>query len=113
MTRGAAGDHTSGVGRDPGAARREPRASTSMQTGADAPVDTVLAGRDLRLDLFRGLSLWFLFLEQMPPANMSLLTLRADKFSVAIAIFVLVFGYTAGLVYGQTMRERGLYLTAA
>ena len=59
------------------------------------------------------MSLWFLFLEQTPPAYASLTTLRADKFSVAVAIFVLLFGYTAGLVYGRVMRERGVYLATA
>jgi hypothetical protein len=78
-----------------------------------APVDLILAGRDHRLDLFRGISLWFLFIEQTPPSNASLLTLHDDKFSVAVAVFVLLFGYTAGLVYGRVMRERGLYLATA
>jgi hypothetical protein len=84
-----------------------------MSTHSQAPIDTILAGRDHRLDLFRGISLWFLFLEQTPPAYANLLTLRADKFSVAVAIFVLLFGYTGGLVYGRVMREQGLYLATA
>src|SRR5215470_19935244 len=84
-----------------------------MSTHSHAPIDAVLAGRNHRLDLFRGLSLWFVFLEQTPPADLPLTTLRADKFSVAIAIFLLLFGYTAGLVYGRIMREQGLYLATA
>jgi hypothetical protein len=84
-----------------------------MSTGSHAPIDAVLAGRDLRLDLFRGISLWFLFLEQIPPANASPMTPGAEKFSVAVAIFMLLFGYTAGLVYGRIMREQGLYLATA
>lgn len=76
-------------------------------------MDAVLAGRDVRLDLFRGISLWFLFLEQTPPTNASPMTLEAEKFSVATAIFILVFGYTAGLVYGRVMREQGLHLATA
>jgi hypothetical protein len=84
-----------------------------MSTYSHAPIDAVLAGRDHRLDLFRGMSLWFLFLEQTPPADAPLATLRADKFSVAVAIFALLFGYTAGLVYGRVMRQQGLYLATA
>jgi hypothetical protein len=84
-----------------------------MSTHSHTPIDAVLAGRDHRLDLFRGASLWFLFLEQTPPANAPLTTLRADKFSVAVAIFILLFGYTAGLVYGRVMREQGVYLATA
>jgi hypothetical protein len=82
-------------------------------TDSQAPVDIILAGRDHRLDLFRSISLWFLFLEQTPPSNSNLMTLHDDKFSVAVAIFVLLFGYTAGLVYGRVMRDRGLYLATA
>jgi hypothetical protein len=84
-----------------------------MSTHSHAPIDAVLVGRDHRLDLFRGMSLWFVFLEQTPPADLPLTTLRADKFSVAIAVFLLLFGYTAGLVYGRIMREQGLYLATA
>jgi hypothetical protein len=86
---------------------------TPMAADSQAPIDAILGGRDHRLDLFRGICLWFLFLEQTPPTNSSFTTLRADKFSVAVAIFVLLFGYTGGLVYGRIMRERGLYLTIA
>jgi hypothetical protein len=93
--------------------QQTPVLSRGGLTEPQAPVDVILAGRDHRLDLFRGMSLWFLFLEQTPPSNSSLMTLHDDKFSVAVAIFVLLFGYTAGLVYGRVMRERGLYLATA
>jgi hypothetical protein len=84
-----------------------------MSTDARVPTDTLPPERDVRLDLFRGISLWFLFLEQIPPADASLITLRAEKFNVAVAVFLVLFGYTAGLVYGQMLRERGFYLTTA
>ena len=84
-----------------------------MAAVSQASIDAILGGRDHRLDLFRGICLWFLFLEQTPPTNTSYTTLRADKFSVAVAVFVVLFGYTAGLVYGRLMRERGLYLATA
>jgi hypothetical protein len=84
-----------------------------MAADSQAPIDAILGWRDHRLDLFRGICLWFLFLEQTPPTNASFTTLRADKFSVAVAVFVVLFGYTGGLVYGRVMRERGLYLTTA
>jgi len=72
-----------------------------------------LIKRDVRLDLFRAVSLWLLFLEQLPSANARLMTVRAYGFSGAAAIFIFVFGYTAGLVYGQVMRERGVFLATA
>src|SRR5437660_891784 len=74
---------------------------------------TEVVSRDLRLDLFRAVSLWLLFWEELPSQHASLMTVRAYGFSDASAIFVLVFGYTAGLVYGTAMRQRGFLLATA
>src|ERR1700736_3786784 len=72
-----------------------------------------LPERDLRLDLFRALALWLLFLQELPAQNASLMNVRAFGFADATAIFILVFGYTAGFVYGEVMRERGLLVATA
>ena len=69
--------------------------------------------RDLRLDLFRGLSLWLLFLDQLPSAVVSSFAIRSYGFSDATEIIVFIFGYTAGFVYGPMMRERGLVVASA
>ena len=69
--------------------------------------------RDLRLDLFRGLSLWLLFLDQLPSAVVSSFAIRSYGFSDATEIIVFIFGYTAGFVYGPMMRERGLVVATA
>jgi hypothetical protein len=69
--------------------------------------------RDLRLDLFRGLSLWLLFLDQLPSAVVSAFAIRSYGFSDATEIIVFVFGYTAGFVYGPLMRERGFVVATA
>jgi hypothetical protein len=74
---------------------------------------TDLVERDLRLDLFRALSLWLLFLQQLPAGSARLLHIRSYGFSDATAIFVFVFGYTAGFVYGQVMRDRGVLVGTA
>jgi hypothetical protein len=73
----------------------------------------VLVERDLRLDLFRGLALWLLFLDQLPSTVVSFLAIRSYGFSDATEIIVLIFGYTAGFVYGPLMRERGFVVAAA
>ena len=52
--------------------------------------------RDVRLDLFRGLALWLLFLDQLPSAVVSAFAIRSYGFSDATEIIVFVFGYTAG-----------------
>src|SRR5260370_14596892 len=69
--------------------------------------------RDVRLDLFRGLSLWLLFLDQLPSAVVSAFAIRSYGFSDATEIIVFVFGYTAGFVYGPLMRERGFVVATA
>src|SRR5438105_6733883 len=69
--------------------------------------------RDLRLDFFRGLALWLLFLDQLPSAVVSAFSIRSYGFSDATEIIIFVFGYTAGFVYGPLMRERGFVVATA
>lgn len=69
--------------------------------------------RDLRLDFFRGLSLWFIFLDHVPSNLMAWVTVRNYGFSDASEIFVFISGYTASFVYGRVMQERGFVVGAA
>jgi hypothetical protein len=69
--------------------------------------------RDLRLDLFRGLALWLIFLDHIPSNVVSWVTLRNYGFSDATEIFVFISGYTAAFVYGRAMRERGVVVASA
>ena len=46
--------------------------------------------RDLRLDLFRGLALWFIFIDHVPDNIVSWLTVRNYGFSDATEIFVYI-----------------------
>ncbi|MBK5958561.1 hypothetical protein CCR97_10120 [Rhodoplanes elegans] len=70
-------------------------------------------GRDLRLDLFRGLALWLIFLDHIPSNVVSWITIRNYGFSDATEIFVFISGYTAAFVYGATMQERGFLVASA
>jgi hypothetical protein len=76
-----------------------------------APV--VTTGRDLRLDLFRGIALWLIFLDHIPSNVVAWGTIRNYGFSDATEIFVFVSGYTAAFVYGKEMRERGFMISSA
>jgi hypothetical protein len=76
-----------------------------------APV--VTTGRDLRLDLFRGLALWLIFLDHIPSNLVAWITIRNYGFSDATEIFVFVSGYTAAFVYGKEMQERGFVVAGA
>jgi hypothetical protein len=73
--------------------------------------------RDLRLDFFRGLSLWMIFLDHIPSHHVtdvaSWITIRNYGFSDAAEIFVFISGYTAALVYGRKMREEGFLVASA
>ncbi len=71
------------------------------------------AERDLRLDLFRGLALWLIFLDHIPSNMVSWVTIRNYGFSDATEIFVFISGYTAAFVYGRAMRDRGAVVASA
>jgi hypothetical protein len=89
-------------------------ASFSMQSTLNVTMPPVaLARRDLRLDFFRGLSLWFIFIDHVPSNLVAWFTVRNFGFSDASEIFVFISGYTATFVYGRVMRERGFLIGAA
>src|SRR5262245_4673956 len=64
-------------------------------------------GRDLRLDLFRGLANWAIFLDHIPNNVVNWITTRNYGFSDAADIFVFISGYTAAFVYAKAMRRDG------
>lgn len=68
--------------------------------------------RDLRIDLFRGLALVFIFWDHIPGNVMGLVTPRNLGLSDAAEIFVFLAGYSAALAYGGMLRQRG-WLVAA
>jgi hypothetical protein len=72
-----------------------------------------LPGRDLRLDLFRGLANWAIFLDHIPHEVMNAITTRNYGFSDAADLFVFTSGYTAAFVFGRLMIERGYAAAAA
>ena len=76
-----------------------------MATASPAPA--VTSERDLRLDLFRGIALWLIFLDHIPENIVNWFTIRNYGFSDATEIFIFISGYTAAFVYGRAMRERG------
>src|SRR5215471_16136772 len=59
------------------------------------------SGRDLRLDLFRGLSLFFIFIDHVPDNVLSYLTLQSFSFCDAAEVFIFIAGYAAATVFGK------------
>jgi hypothetical protein len=60
--------------------------------------------RDLRLDFFRGLGLWMIFLDHIPHDAVGWITLRNYGFSDAAEFFVFISGYLVGFIYGPFVR---------
>jgi hypothetical protein len=69
-------------------------------------------GRDLRLDLFRGIANWAIFLDHIPDNVVNWITTRNYGFSDAADLFVFISGYTASFVYARMMLERGFIVGA-
>jgi len=67
--------------------------------------------RDFRLDFFRGLGLWMIFLDHIPHDAVGWITLRNYGFSDAAEFFVFISGYLAGFIYGPFVRA-GFFLSA-
>jgi hypothetical protein len=89
------------------------RAMVADSMATASPPQLATNERDLRLDLFRGLALWLIFLDHIPENIVSWITIRNYGFSDATEIFIFISGYTAAFVYGRTMRERGFVLASA
>jgi hypothetical protein len=80
---------------------------------AAPPAAPAATERDLRLDLFRGIALWLIFLDHIPENVVNWFTIRNYGFSDATEIFIFISGYTAAFVYGRAMRERGYLIASA
>jgi hypothetical protein len=71
------------------------------------------ASRDLRVDFFRGLALWWIFTDHIPGDVLGDYSLRNFAMCDATEVFVLLAGYGAGLSYGMRVRQNGYISTAA
>jgi hypothetical protein len=70
-------------------------------------------GRDLRLDFFRGIALFSIFIDHVDWNGLvAQFTLQSVGFSDAAEVFIFISGYTAGMVYGRAIEQRGLLRAA-
>src|SRR5258705_3514203 len=92
------------IARDAAIARAAPLPAILLPVGAE---------RELRLDLFRGLALWLIFIDHLPPNLLTWFTIRNYGFSDATEIFIFISGYTAAFVYGRAMLESGFVVATA
>src|SRR5258705_6089470 len=92
-----------------------PADAIAPAAAASAPAISLPVGgeRELRLDLFRGMALWLIFIDHLPPNLLTWLTIRNYGFSDATEIFIFISGYTAAFVYGRAMLEAGVVVATA
>jgi len=76
-------------------------------TSAGESDPEAIPDRDFRIDLFRGFSLWLIFLDHIPESIFNSITLRNFGFSDAAEILVFLSGLASGIVYGRVARESG------
>jgi hypothetical protein len=105
-----------------GAAKSAPEAALDAKPSGDATPSerpreaheaTAPPRRDLRLDFFRGLALFCIFLDHLPENVLSLVTLQQFQLSDAAEVFILISGYAAGMVYGGVCERQGLLWATA
>jgi hypothetical protein len=92
------------------AVRDAPAAPAKFAMAASIPA---VGQRELRLDLFRGLALWLIYIDHVSPDLLSWFTIRSYGFSDAAEIFIFISGYTAAFVYGRSMLQSGFVIAAA
>jgi hypothetical protein len=98
------------VSGSPPAAVVAPPRPASFAMAASLPA---VGQRELRLDLFRGLALWLIYIDHVSPDLLSWFTIRSYGFSDAAEIFIFISGYTAAFVYGRSMLQSGFVIAAA
>ena len=83
----------------------------NQRTGSSIAKDRIsnLAGRDFRLDLFRGISLLLIFIDHIPDNFLAFFTLQSVSFSDAAEIFYFISGYVAAMVYGKVLLQHGMF----
>jgi hypothetical protein len=94
--------------------RAKPTATLVAVEGSDSDgamsVASASRERDLRLDFFRGLALFCMFIDHMPNNILAQFTLQSLMFSDAAEVFIFISGYTAGMVYGRAMERQGFLI---
>ncbi|MBR0869353.1 OpgC domain-containing protein [Bradyrhizobium tropiciagri] len=83
------------------------RTPSAKRLAGEASPEFSGTGRDLRLDVCRGIALWWIFLDHVPNNVGSWLTPRNYGFCDAAEIFMLISGVTCALAYGSARQREG------
>lgn len=71
------------------------------------------SGRDLRVDFFRGVALWWIFTDHIPENWIAQFSLRNFALCDATEVFVFLAGYAANRAYGRSMYQHGWLFAGA
>ena len=69
--------------------------------------------RDSRVDFFRGLALWWIFMDHIPGNMFAVITVHNFALCDSAEVFVFLAGYGAGIAYGGTMDRQGWLFAGA
>lgn len=78
-----------------------------------AKLNPVEIPRDVRLDLYRGMALWLIFLGHVPGTFFNRIAPWNYGFSDPAEVFIFVSGYANAYVYGRVMAQRGFLVAGA
>jgi hypothetical protein len=76
-------------------------------------VTLIRFNRDSRVDLCRGLALWWIFMDHIPNNLFATVSLRNFALCDSAEAFVFLAGYGAGLAYGRAMDRQGWVFAGA
>jgi hypothetical protein len=93
--------------------RRPPLGPAPPPEASHEVREAAAPGRDLRLDFFRGLALFCIFIDHLPESVLAQFTLQSLGMSDAAEVFILISGYAAGMVYGGVCERQGLLWAGA
>lgn len=83
------------------------RTHSSTRLIGEIPPEFRSTGRDPRIDVCRGIALWWIFIDHIPNNVGSWLTLRNYGFCDAAEIFMFISGVTCALAYGRARQRDG------
>jgi hypothetical protein len=90
----------------------------AMRNGINMPtpgvkINPVEIPRDFRLDLYRGVALWMIFLGHVPGTILNRIAPWNYGFSDPAEVFIFVSGFANAYVYGRVMASRGFVVAGA
>jgi hypothetical protein len=85
----------------------------AIRPAREAPLIQTGPYRDLRIDFFRGVALWWIFADHIPDNWVGMVSLRNFALCDATEVFVLLAGYAAAIAYGRTYERDGWLFAGA